>query len=225
MDKYLPTGNDFVSLPRINERTGGLEDITFLYMAAKGLIDIRGSESTPLIQPYVHLDGVGSLSPAHLAWTRLDDWLSQSTAQLGSLELKTLYVPPIDERGFAIQMTVHNTSESAQDVVIGLSRERGRLWRIYPRRSPGIAQPGQTVKGKPPQKRRAFRPLTAHSRLCGVKPGDGGYITAEPIPSAERIPLDKVSRSRGPVTCRARSSSPALPVRAAASLSTRPAGP
>lgn len=121
MDKYLPTGNDFVSLPRINERTGGIEDITFLYMAAKGLIDIRGSESTPLIQPYVHLDGVGSLSSAHLAWTRLDDWLPQSTAQLGSLELKTLYVPPIDERGFAIQMTVHNTSESAQDVVIGLN--------------------------------------------------------------------------------------------------------
>lgn len=112
MDKYLPTGNDFVSLPRINERTGGIEDITFLYMAAKGLIDIRGSESTPLIQPYVHLNGVGSLSPAHLAWTRLDDWLPQSTAQLGSLELKTLYIPPIDERGFAIQMTVHNTSES-----------------------------------------------------------------------------------------------------------------
>ena len=53
MDRYLPTGNDFVSLPRINERTGGIEDITFLYMAAKGLIDIRGSESTPLIQPYV----------------------------------------------------------------------------------------------------------------------------------------------------------------------------
>ena len=67
------------------------------------------------------LDGVGSLSPAHLAWTRLDDWLPQSTAQLGSLELKTLYIPPIDERGFAIQMTVHNTSESAKDVVIGLN--------------------------------------------------------------------------------------------------------
>ena len=121
MDKYLPTGNDFVSLPRINERTGGIEDITFLYMAAKGLIDIRGSESTPLIQPYVHLDGDCAISPACLAWTRLDDWLPQSTAQLGSLELKTLYMPPIDERGFAIQMTVHNTSESAKDVVIGLN--------------------------------------------------------------------------------------------------------
>lgn len=59
---------------------------------------------------------------ACLAWTRLDDWLPQSTAQLGSLELKTHFnIPPIDERGFAIQMTVHNTSESAKDVVIGLN--------------------------------------------------------------------------------------------------------
>ena len=45
--------------------------------------------------------------------------------------------------------------------------------------------------------RRAFRPLTAHSRLCSINPGDGGYITAEPIPSAGRVPLDKVSRRRG----------------------------
>ena len=93
MDKYLPTGNDFVSLPRINERTGGIEDITFLYMAAKGLIDIRGSESAPLIQPYVHLDGVGSLSPAHLAWTRLDDWLPQSTAPVSYTHLRGSQIP------------------------------------------------------------------------------------------------------------------------------------
>ena len=62
--------------------------------------------------------------------------------------------------------------------------------------------------------RRAFRPLTAHSRLCSINPGDGGYITAEPIPSAGRVPLDKVSRSpaglgssptsifAGPVPCK-----------------------
>ena len=99
MDKYLPTGNDFVSLPRINERTGGIEDITFLYMAAKGLIDIRGSESTPLIQPYVHLNGDCAISPACLAWTGLMIGCPSLPAQLGSLELKTLYVPPIDERG------------------------------------------------------------------------------------------------------------------------------
>ena len=69
---------------------------------------------------------------------RLDDWLPQSTAQLGSLELKTLYVPPIDERGLAIQMTVHNTSESAQDVVIGFKWMLGLLLALCKR--------GQAVK-------------------------------------------------------------------------------
>jgi len=43
-----------------------------------------------------------------------------------------------------------------------------------------IAQPGQTVKGRPPQKRRCVAPLTAHSRLYEKAGGDGGYIPPEP---------------------------------------------
>src|SRR5699024_12718860 len=45
------------------------------------------------------------------------------------------------------------------------------------------------------RERRCVAPLTAHSRLCRNRGGDGGYITTEPIPSAGRLPLDKVSRS------------------------------
>ena len=37
--------------------------------------------------------------------------------------------------------------------------------------------------------------MTARSRLRCKIPGDGGYITTEPIPGAGRSPLDKVSRS------------------------------
>ena len=29
---YCPTGNEMVSLPRLNERTAGIEDLTFLHM-------------------------------------------------------------------------------------------------------------------------------------------------------------------------------------------------
>ena len=47
MDKYLPTGNDFVSLPIINERTGGIEGHNIpIYGCKRAYIDIRGSEST-----------------------------------------------------------------------------------------------------------------------------------------------------------------------------------
>jgi len=38
------------------------------------------------------------------------------------------------------------------------SWERGRLWRIYPRHAPGMAQPGPPVKGKPPQDGGAMHP-------------------------------------------------------------------
>ena len=54
-----------------------------------------------------------------------------------------------------------------------------------------------TVKGMAAAMRRCAAPLTACTRLCWKIPGDGGYITAEPIPNGERLPLDKVSRSGG----------------------------
>ena len=76
------------------------------------------------------------------------------------------------------------------------SWERGRLWRIYPRRLAGnsTAGPGRQSRASR-RKRRTFRPLTARSRLRCKISGDGGYITTEPIPGAGRSPLDKVSRS------------------------------
>lgn len=48
MKKYLPTGNEQLSLPKLNEENIGVEDVTFLHMGCKGLIEIRGGESLPL---------------------------------------------------------------------------------------------------------------------------------------------------------------------------------
>lgn len=61
------------------------------------------------------------------------------------------------------------------------SWERGRLWRIYPppRREGWHSRGGPSRASR--RKRRAFRPLTAHSRLCSVAGGDGGYTTRAPL--------------------------------------------
>ena len=32
MNRYLPTGNEMVSLPKLNELTAGIEDLTYLTM-------------------------------------------------------------------------------------------------------------------------------------------------------------------------------------------------
>ena len=52
---YQVTGNDYLSLPTIRENDGAVEGVTFLYMQAKGLLEIRGKDG--LIRPYVELDG------------------------------------------------------------------------------------------------------------------------------------------------------------------------
>lgn len=52
MERYLPTGNAFLSLPKINEKTAGIEDLTFLSMQHKGMIEIRGGEKLPLASSF-----------------------------------------------------------------------------------------------------------------------------------------------------------------------------
>ena len=60
----------------------------------------------------------------------------------------------------------------------------------YPRRLPENSTTGAGQAGDR-RKRRAFRPATP---AVQHKPRRRGYITAEPIPSAGRVPLNKVSR-------------------------------
>ena len=57
MERYLPTGNEMISLPKINELTAGIEDFTYLSMQHKGLIEVRGGNDLPLIAPFVSLVG------------------------------------------------------------------------------------------------------------------------------------------------------------------------
>ena len=89
---------------------------------------------------------------------------------------------------------------------------------------PEIAQPGQAVKGKPPQ-------------TAGVPPLDGPFPAAlqnirrrgiyhhRAHPRRGAFTSGQSVQKRGPVTSPSPFSCPAAPVRAAVSLSTRPAAP
>ena len=89
---------------------------------------------------------------------------------------------------------------------------------------PEIAQPGQAVKGKPP--RAAVRcTLDGPLPLCRNIGGDGGIYHHRAHPKRGALTSGQSVQKRGPVTSPSPFSCPALPVRAAVSLSTRPAGP
>ena len=112
MERYLPTGNAFLSLPKINEKTAGIEDLTFLSMHHKGMIEIRGGEELPLACPFLQADG-HPLPLTQMQWSRDSFWLPVLKGKAGSIEFTMTILTPIGERGFAIRMELAGEVQSA----------------------------------------------------------------------------------------------------------------
>ena len=123
MSNYLPTGNDFVSLPTIRQEDGAIEAIGFLYMAQKGMIEIRGDDNKPLLQPFVSvIDNVGSermVSFSSMEWHRDHYWIPILQAESDGIRLCATYFTPVGERGFGVRMTI--SSETDCSVRFGLT--------------------------------------------------------------------------------------------------------
>ena len=111
MERFIPTGNEMVSLPKINELTAGIEDLTFLSMLQKGMIEIRGTEEEPLMQPFVCVDGA-KLPLTDMNWNREHFMLPHMTAKAGSHDFDMTILPPVGERGFAIKMKLKAASDT-----------------------------------------------------------------------------------------------------------------
>lgn len=117
MNRYLPTGNEMISLPKINETTAGIEDFTYLSMQHKGLIEVRGSDSMPLIQPFVIVNGK-DIPLTDLKWTREHYWIPALAAKAGNNDFTMTVLTPVGERGFAMKLSF--TAAESTDISWGL---------------------------------------------------------------------------------------------------------
>lgn len=124
---YCPTGNEMVSLPRLNERTAGIEDLTFLHMGYKGLVDLRGGAHTPLIEPFIQADGADCPLEG-LRWSRLGFWVPRFTGKAGPLDVEGVVLTPVEERGFVIRLELHNRGDAARAVKFGLKGLWASAW-------------------------------------------------------------------------------------------------
>jgi len=127
IQNYLPTGNEMISLPKINEQTAGIEDFTFLHMGYKGLIDVRGSDDLALIQPFVSVDGKEA-PLQNLQWSRLYYWIPQFTATVDDISVKGIILTPVEERGFAVGLELHNKSNQAHTIKYGMHGKWQSSW-------------------------------------------------------------------------------------------------
>lgn len=125
MESYLPTGNEFLSLPKINELTAGIEDITYLSMQHKGMIEIRGGDEMPLIRPFLRVGGQRvPLTECH--WHRDCYWIPVLTAKADSMSFTMTILLPVGERGFAIRMELNGNS--SEEISWGLEGCWGSSW-------------------------------------------------------------------------------------------------
>lgn len=127
MERYLPTGNEQISLPRVNEINAGVEDLTFLHMASRGLIDLRGGHAEPLMRPFAAPRGAEAELEG-FEWSRLGHWYPRFTARAGSLALEGVILAPVGERGFGYRLKVTNTGAGPVEAAFGLRGQAGSAW-------------------------------------------------------------------------------------------------
>ena len=107
---YYVTGNEYISLPTIRETDGAIENISFLHMAAKGMIEMRGSAEKPLLEPFLIVDGE-EVRLANLSWRRRHYWIPEFTATFQGGSYEGLILTPLEERGFGYRLKINNHGE------------------------------------------------------------------------------------------------------------------
>lgn len=127
MERYLPTGSEQVSLPRVNEINAGVEDLTFLHMASRGLIDLRGGQLEPLMRPFVAQQGVEA-ELGGFEWSRLGYWYPRFAARAGALGLEGVILVPVGERGFGYRLRLTNNGAETVEASFGLRGQTGSAW-------------------------------------------------------------------------------------------------
>ena len=134
MEKYLPTGNEAISVPRLNE-AGAVEDVTFLHMGCKGLIDLRGARDEALMAPFVEADGRAA-PLEELRWQRLGFWVPRFCGRAGPLEVEGTLLAPTGERGFGYRLVLHNAGGRPCQASFGLSGCWAGAWHCVNEEKP-----------------------------------------------------------------------------------------
>lgn len=118
--KFIPTGNQYISLSDIRENDAAILGFSFLHMGYKGLIEVRGDdEHLPLFSPYLLCDSQNVLMH-NLTWSLLDDWIPHFIMRDTNLIMQGTILAPIDERGFIYRLSVQNNSDKDNEFQIGL---------------------------------------------------------------------------------------------------------
>ncbi len=117
IEPYLPTGNEFVSLPTLSPHDASVYGMNVLSMRARGLLEFRGE---PLIAPIVAINDGRIALRDQMQATRLDDWVPQFCWTHDRAKLTLTILAPPGHRGWVYTFDVEN-GDRAQTIRLGLA--------------------------------------------------------------------------------------------------------
>ncbi len=123
---YIPTGNEYVSLPTLRESDAAVESINVLHMGMNGLVAFAGLDE-PFLRPSVAVDGKPFRFEGRLAWSREADWLPRFAAGDEELEVEGCWFCPPGVRGAVLSIKIVNHSIRRIRVEAALEARWGRM--------------------------------------------------------------------------------------------------
>ena len=120
--KYLPTGNEYISIPDLNQETGNIESISFLSMKRKGMLLATGSNNKPFMKPFIE----GISSQIQFSGVSLENyWIPSLQGTFADGQVLMTVLSPIEEKGFIIRLTI--TAQSDLKITSGLDISFGNV--------------------------------------------------------------------------------------------------
>jgi uncharacterized protein len=128
-DDVLPTGNQWISLPDIRAVDGSLTTFNLLSMHHRGLLQVRGENGDPVLQPYFAEDGK-HLKFHNPHWELIAYWIPSAHLTINDLDATLTWCAPPDSRAVFLRMTLTNHRSQPVSVTLGLKAAFGSLDRV-----------------------------------------------------------------------------------------------
>lgn len=190
-DDVLPTGNQWISLPDIRAIDGSLTTFNVLSMHHRGLLQVRGENGTPVLQPYFTADGK-PLEFRNPSWDLIAFWIPRAHLTINDLDATLTWCAPPDSRAVFIRMTLTNLRSQPTEVTLGLKASFGSLDRVT--YVPVQLRGERTVASAPwVEPAEVFSYITQDTDFAWtvLHPGSKATITAPPSSSAPAVDASK----------------------------------
>ena len=103
--KYYPTGNEYVSIPTINDKCE-IESINYLSIRDRGLIEICGK---PFLKLRIIINDEVKIIK-NIKWSREEYWIPKFEGDIGELKISGKYITPLERKGFILRLTIKSVS-------------------------------------------------------------------------------------------------------------------